>query len=89
MHSVTISGADHNWYNIEVTDPIRKYHKYFRQRDTLMAIPKILEDDLKNKDENKYNELVSNAQEERAKITFKDIIKTMPESAAIKKDDAG
>lgn len=89
MYSVTISGADHNWYNIEATDPIRKYHKYFRQRDTLMAIPKILEDDLKNKDENKYNELVSNAQEERAKITFEDIIKTMPKSAAIKKDDAG
>ena len=89
MHSVTISGADHNWYNIEVADPIRKYHKYFRQRDTLMAIPKILEYNLKNKDENKYNELVSNAQEERAKITVDDIKKTMPESAAIKKDDAG
>ena len=82
MYSVKISGADSNWYNIK-KDSIRKYHKYFRQRDTLMAIPKILEEDLKNKDKDKYNELVNKAKEDRKKITIDDIIKTYPESASI------
>lgn len=82
MYSVKISGADSNWYDIK-KDSIRKYHKYFRQRDTLMAIPKILEEDLKNKDKDKYDELVNKAKDDREKITIDDIIKTYPESASI------
>lgn len=82
MYSVKISGADSNWYDIK-KDSIRKYHKYFRQRDTLMAIPKILEEDLKNRDKDKYDELVNKAKEDREKITIDDIIKTYPESASI------
>jgi len=85
MSSVKISGADSNWYDIK-KDSIRKYHKYFRQRDTLMAIPKILEKDLKNKDKDKYNELVNKAKKDREKITVDDIIKTYPESASIVTD---
>ena len=85
MSSVKISGVDSNWYDIK-KDSIRKYHKYFRQRDTLMAIPKILEKDLKNKDTDKYNELVNKAKEDREKITVDDIVKTYPESASIVTD---
>lgn len=85
MSSVKISGVDSNWYDIK-KDSIRKYHKYFRQRDTLMAIPKILEKDLKNKDKDKYNELVNKAKEDREKITVDDIVKTYPESASIVTD---
>ena len=85
MSSIKISGADSNWYDIK-KDSTRKYHKYFRQRDTLMAIPKILEDELKNRDEAKYNELVNKAKEDRNNIKIDDIVKTYPESAAIVSD---
>ena len=34
---------------------IRKYHKYFRQRDTLLNIPKELEGYVKSKDKTAYN----------------------------------
>lgn len=78
------SGADHSWYNsLLKKDSTRKYFKYFRQKDTLMAIPKILEEDLKAKDEDTYNDLVSRASRDRSKITIDEIVKTYPESAAI------
>ena len=77
------AGADHSWYNNIKNESTRKYHKYFRQRDTLMSIPKILEDKLKKEDEATYNELVNKSKEDRSKITRDDIVVTYPESAAI------
>ena len=83
MKSVVITGADSNWINYNKIDSTRKYHKYFRQKDTLMSIPKILEEKLKSIDEDKYNELVNKAKEDRSKIKVDEIVKTYPESAAI------
>lgn len=42
---------------------LRKYHKYFRQRDTLMSIPKELEEYTKLKDEEAYDLEVEEAAE--------------------------
>lgn len=82
MKSISIKGADSTWNdNIKYSDPRRKYHKYFRQRDTLMAIPKILEQDLKNKYSDQYEALVAQAEEERSKIDTDSIIKVYPEEA--------
>lgn len=82
MKSVSIKGADSTWNeDIKYTDPRRKYHKYFRQKDTLMAIPKILEQDLQNKDPEQYENLVTQAEEERSKIDVDSIIKVYPEEA--------
>ena len=82
MKSVSIKGADSTWNeDIKFSDPRRKYHKYFRQRDTLMAIPKILEQDLQNKDPDQYEALVAQAEEERSKIDVDSIIKVYPEEA--------
>lgn len=83
MKSVVITGADSNWIKNNKIDSTRKYHKYFRQKDTLMSIPKILEEKLKSIDEDKYNELVNKAKEDRSKIKVDEIVKTYPESAAI------
>ena len=44
-----------------------------------MAIPKILEQDLQNKDEEAYNALVAQAEEERSRIDVDSIVKVMPE----------
>lgn len=88
MKSVSIKGADSTWNdNIKYSDPRRKYHKYFRQRDTLMAIPKILEQDLKNKDSAQYESLVAQAEEERSKIDIDSIIKVYPEEANYFKEE--
>ena len=82
MKSVSIKGADSSLTDsIKYSDPRRKYHKYFRQRDTLMAIPKILEQDLQNKDPDQYEALVAQAEEERSKIDTDSIIKVYPEEA--------
>lgn len=90
MKSVSIKGADSSWNDsIKYSDPRRKYHKYFRQRDSLMAIPKILEEDLKNKDSEQYEALVAQAEEERSKIDVDSIIKVHPESANYFKADSG
>ena len=92
MKSVSIKGADSTWNeNIKYSDPRRKYHKYFRQRDTLMAIPKILEQDLQNKDPEQYEALVAQAEEERSKIDVDSLIKVYPEEANYfkKKESSG
>ena len=82
MKSVSIKGADSTWNNnIKYLDPRRKYHKYFRQKDTLMAIPRMLEQDLQNKDPDQYEALVAQAEEERSKINVDSIIKVYPEEA--------
>lgn len=82
MKSVTISGADSKWLeDRKYIDARRKYHKYFRQRDTLMAIPKILEKDLENKDKEAYDNLVAQAEEERSNIDVDSIVKVIPEEA--------
>jgi len=81
------SGADHSWYDkFNKKESARKYHKYFRQRDTLIGIPKILEDKLKKEDKEEYNKLISKAEDVRNKIDIDSIIKTYPESAAITKE---
>lgn len=47
---------------------IRKYHKYFRQRDTLKDIPKELEEYVQQKDETSYNKSVQEAAERLAAL---------------------
>ena len=88
MKSVSIKGADSAWKdNIKYSDPRRKYHKYFRQRDTLMAIPKILESFLQKEDPDQYKALVAQAKEERSKIDADSIIKVYPEEANYFKEE--
>lgn len=88
MKSVSIKGADSTWNdNIKYSDPRRKYHKYFRQRDTLMTIPKILEPFLQKEDPDQYEALVAQAEEERSKIDVDSIIKVYPEEANYFKEE--
>jgi hypothetical protein len=47
---------------------IRKYHKYFRQRDTLLNIPKELEEYTKLKDEAAYTAAKQEAAEKLAEL---------------------
>lgn len=84
-----ISGADSSWYKGYFKhEATRKYHKYFRQRDTLLNIPKVLEDKVEKEDSKAFEDAKSTAKENRSKITFDEIVKTIPESAAIVKDDS-
>ena len=51
MNGIKYIGADSSWYPPKKKEPIRKYHKYFRQRDTLLNIPKQLEEVVRRDDE--------------------------------------
>ena len=65
-------GADNDWYKklgVDFSVPkVPVYYKYFKQRDTLMGIPKILEEKIKVEDSEKYNELKEKAEEEKSKL---------------------
>lgn len=65
-------GADNNWYkNLGVdfsTPTVPVYYKYFKQRDTLKSIPKILEEKVQLEDEEAYNEIVERAEEEKSNL---------------------
>lgn len=57
-------GADTNWYKRfgEMKKPaIPRYLKYFRQRDTLLNIPKMIEPIIKAKDKEAYDQAVADA----------------------------
>jgi hypothetical protein len=59
-------GADSNWYKRfgdQKKPVIPLYLKYFRQRDTLLNIPKMLEPVIEAKDKEVYNQAVAEAEE--------------------------
>lgn len=84
-----ISGADTNWYKdiLKKPETVRKYHRFFRERDTLLNIPKTLEDYVEKNDPEAYEKAKSDAKEARSKIKFDEIYKTYPEKSAIKQDE--
>ena len=83
MNGIKYIGADSSWYPPKKKEPIRKYHKYFRQRDTLLNIPKQLEEVVRRDDEEAYNKVLEEASELRTNIKTEIIVKTITETAAI------
>jgi hypothetical protein len=72
-------GANNDWYkNLGVdfsTPVVPVYYKYFKQKDTLKSIPKIIEAKVKLQDQEVYNEIVEKAEEEKSNLEeSKDII---------------
>lgn len=89
--SITV-GTGSGWYADQKPNAVKKYYENYRQRDTLMGIPKIIEDIVKREDEEAYNNEVALAKERRDN-TFKDstedgkYVQTFPAEAAIVNDE--
>ena len=85
------NGADSEWYKDILKDPeaTRKYHKYFRQKDSLKAIPKILEEKLQKEDEEAYNKILEDAAEARAALDTDSIISVDPPTAVYEEEKDG
>lgn len=82
-------GADSKWYKDILKKPevTRKYHKYFRQKDSLKAIPKILEEKIQKEDEEAYNKILQDAVEARNALDTESIVKVDPPTAIYEEKD--
>ena len=83
------NGADSEWYKDILGKPeaTKKYHKYFRQKDSLKAIPKILEEKLQKEDEASYNKILEDAAEARDALDIESIVSVDPPTAIYEEKD--